>query len=74
MIKINEATWDRAARVTLGLALLSLTIVGPTTPWGLLGLIPLLTGLVGVCPLYQALGLSTAPARATSARPSMSAR
>jgi hypothetical protein len=55
----NEATWDRTLRVLVGLAVLSLTFVGPKTLWGLLGVIPLATGIWGVCPLYRALGIST---------------
>jgi hypothetical protein len=58
-MKINEAGWDRALRIVLGLALLSLTVVGPQTSLGLLGLVPLATGVVGFCPLYRVLGLST---------------
>ena len=55
----NEASWDRIARVVLGIGLLSLTFVGPHTLWGLLGLLPLATGAVGFCPLYRALGVAT---------------
>ncbi len=61
-MKQNEGTVDRVARVVLGLALLSLTLVGPRSLWGLLGLLPLATGLVGFCPLYRLLGISTCPA------------
>ncbi|MCV2888004.1 YgaP family membrane protein [Ruegeria aquimaris] len=57
----NEGTLDRAARIILGLILLSLTVVGPQTMWGLIGIVPLLTGLVGSCPLYSILGISTCP-------------
>jgi hypothetical protein len=57
----NENTLDRAVRVILGVALLSLVVVGPQTYWGLLGLIPLVTGLVGSCPLYRLFGISTCP-------------
>ena len=55
----NEAKWDRALRVFVGLALLSLVFVGPRTLWGLIGLVPLVTGLVGSCPLYRLGGAST---------------
>jgi hypothetical protein len=58
----NEATWDRTLRVIVGLGVLSLVVAGPQTLWGLLGLVPLVTGLVGYCPLYQVAGLSTCPA------------
>lgn len=59
----NESTIDRALRIVLGVVVLSLVVVGPQTMWGLLGLVPLLTGLVGFCPLYRLLGISTCPAR-----------
>lgn len=55
----NESNLDRTLRVIVGLAVLSLVVVGPKTLWGLLGLIPLLTGLLGSCPLYTLLGINT---------------
>lgn len=58
----NESTFDRAARVVLGLSLLTLTVVGPQTLWGLVGLVPLVTGLVGSCPIYTVFGFSSCPA------------
>ncbi len=58
----NEGTVDRAIRVTAGLGLLSLTIVGPQTLLGLFGIVPLVTGLFGSCPLYRLLGISTCTA------------
>lgn len=57
----NEGSIDRILRVVFGLALLSLIFIGPRTMWGLVGLIPLLTGLAGHCPLYRILGFSTCP-------------
>ena len=57
----NEHVADRVIRVILGLVLLSLVFFGPRTPWGWVGLVPLLTGLVGGCPLYTCLGVSTCP-------------
>ena len=59
MIAVNEGTIDRAIRVVVGVIVLSLFVWGPRTPWALLGLVPLVTGLVGVCPLYSILGVST---------------
>lgn len=56
----NEGTIDRALRVGLGLAVLSLAFVGPKTPWGFAGLIFVATGLIGSCPLYTLFGMSTA--------------
>lgn len=55
----NEGTIDRALRVVAGLALLALVFVGPQTPLGWIGLVPLVTGLVGVCPVYSLLGIRT---------------
>lgn len=55
----NEHTLDRAVRVVLGLALLSLAFVGPHAWWGWLGLVPLATGLLGSCPLYTLMGVSS---------------
>lgn len=62
-MKINEGGLDRAVRVVVGLGILALAFVGPKTPWAYVGLVPLLTGLVGFCPLYSLLGLNTCPAR-----------
>ncbi|WP_426415744.1 YgaP family membrane protein [Aestuariirhabdus sp. LZHN29] len=55
----NVGTIDRVLRVIVGLALISLVFVGPQTPWGWVGLVPLLTGAISFCPLYRILGLST---------------
>jgi hypothetical protein len=55
----NEHAIERVLRIALGLFLLSLAFIGPKTPWGFLGVIPILTGLVGSCPLYTILGIST---------------
>jgi hypothetical protein len=55
----NEHQIERALRVVVGLALLSIVFVGPQTLWGLLGIVPLATGLLGSCPLYTLLGIST---------------
>ena len=57
----NEGTLDRGLRVILGLGLLSLTVIGPITAWGYVGLVPLLTGVLGFCPLYKLFGLNTCP-------------
>lgn len=57
----NQHKVERAARIILGLALLSLVFVGPQTLWGLTGIVLLTTGLLGSCPLYTVLGVSTCP-------------
>ncbi len=60
----NEGTIDRVLRIVAGAGILSLAFVGPQTPWAYIGLVPLITGLVGFCPLYSVLGLSTCPVKA----------
>ena len=55
----NVGTLDRALRVIAGLGLISLAFWGPETPWGYLGLVPLLTAFVGFCPAYRLLGICT---------------
>ena len=57
----NEGTADRVIRVVIGLGLLSIVFVGPQTPWGWIGVVPLATGILGFCPLYKLVGLNTCP-------------
>jgi len=59
----NEGSIDRVARVLLGAVLLSLVFFGPHSWLGLLGIVPLLTGVVGFCPLYRVFGVSTRTAK-----------
>lgn len=61
LMPANEGKIDRVLRVAIGLGLLSMTVVGPQTLWGLVGIVPLATGLLGTCPIYTALGFSTCP-------------
>jgi len=63
MMKMNEGAFDRILRVIGGVVILALAFVGPKTPWAYLGLIPLVTGVVGFCPLYALVGLSTRAAK-----------
>jgi hypothetical protein len=58
-MNLNVAPWDRVLRVVVGVALLMLAIMGPQTAWGLLGVVPLITGATGVCPLYRAFGVTS---------------
>jgi hypothetical protein len=57
----NEGNLDRGLRIIVGLILLSMVFVGPQTVWGWIGLVPLITGLVGTCPVYSVLGIRTCP-------------
>lgn len=59
LLPLNVGSGDRAVRAILGALLLSFVFVGPHTPWGWLGLVPLATAIVGSCPLYTILGIDT---------------
>jgi hypothetical protein len=60
----NVGGLDRALRAAAGVLLLLLGAFGPLGWWGLLGLVPLGTALVGFCPAYTLLGLNTCPLKA----------
>ncbi|WP_308389835.1 DUF2892 domain-containing protein [Acidithiobacillus sp. AMEEHan] len=59
----NEGRLDRIIRIVIGIILLALVFVGPKTDWGWIGIIPLLTGAMGFCPLYAVFGIKTCPAK-----------
>ena len=59
MFKTNVGGIDRVFRIVVGLLLIAIVFVGPQTPWGWLGVIPLATGMLRTCPLYALLGLNT---------------
>ncbi len=61
----NEGTVDRTIRVLIGIVLIALVFAGPKTIWGWVGIVPLLTGIIGFCPLYRVIGLSTTGAGQT---------
>ena len=58
-MKINEGSIDRIVRIVAGLVLISLVFIGPQTPWGWIGAVPLATGLIGWCPAYTLFGINT---------------
>lgn len=58
----NEGTVDRGLRVVVGLVLIGIALSGRGA-WGYIGVLPLVTGLVGTCPLYSLFGLSTCPVK-----------
>ena len=68
LLPVNEHPVERVLRVVAGLAVLSLAFVGPKTPWGYLGLVPLVTGLLGSCPLYTLLGIRTCGRKGCASR------
>ena len=62
----NMGTIDRVVRIVIGLVLLWYALMAPATGYnwiGWIGVIPIVTSLVGVCPLYSILGISTCPAK-----------
>lgn len=62
-MKANVGSFDRILRIAVGIALLALLFILPGKErwWGLIGLVPLATGLFSFCPAYTLLGLSTCP-------------
>jgi hypothetical protein len=58
-MKKNVHSIERVIRIVVGLFVTSLAFWGPMSPWAYLGLIPLLTGVIGWCPPYAMLGIST---------------
>ena len=55
----NIGTTERMLRAIVGLVLIGLVYVGPQTAWGWVGLVPLLTAVIGWCPPYALLGINT---------------
>ena len=64
-MKVNEHSIDRALRVIAGLVLIGLAASGTVGVWGWIGVVPLLTGLVGFCPAYALFGFSTCSMKKT---------
>ncbi|MBF0126406.1 MAG: DUF2892 domain-containing protein [Magnetococcales bacterium] len=62
-MKANVGGIDRILRIVIGVALVSQVFVGLATPWGWVGVIPILTGTVKFCPFYPLLGLNTCGSR-----------
>ncbi len=58
-MKVNEGSIDRIVRIVAGLVLISLVFIGPQSPWGWIGVVPLATGLIGWCPAYTLFGIDT---------------
>lgn len=58
-MKTNVGGIDKLLRIIAGIALIGLTLAGMIGPWGWIGVVPLATGLIGFCPVYPLLGMST---------------
>ncbi len=63
LLEKNEGSIDRALRIALGLGILSQAFIGFRSPWAYLGIIPLVTGALGSCPVYSLFGFRTCPVR-----------
>ncbi len=61
----NVGGIDKVIRVIIGLALLSLLFLveGNARWWGLIGIVPILTVVMGWCPAYALLGVSSCPTK-----------
>lgn len=62
-LKVNEHPVERVVRVALGVGLIAMAAMGTIGVWGYIGVVPLLTGAMGSCPLYTLFGLSTCPVK-----------
>jgi len=58
----NVGGLDRLARIAIGAALILLALAGGIGAWGLLGIVPLASGLLRTCPAYNLLGFNTCKA------------
>ena len=58
-MKINVGTVDRVVRIGAGVALVGLAVAGTIGPWGYIGIVPILTGFLRVCPAYSLMGINT---------------
>jgi hypothetical protein len=55
----NIGTIDRVLRIAAGLLLIGLALAGKIGVWGYLGIVPLATGILRVCPAYKLVGIDT---------------
>lgn len=63
LLKVNEHPVERVVRIGLGVTLVALAAMGSIGAWGYLGVVPLLTGALGSCPVYTLFGISTCPVK-----------
>ena len=60
-MKTNVGTLDRSLRIGAGVVLIGLAVAEWIGPWGYIGIIPLLTGLLRTCPAYSLFGIGSCP-------------
>lgn len=62
-MKMNVGMLDKVLRIIAGVVLIGLSLMGTIGIWGWIGIIPLVTGIMGWCPLYSIFGMNTCPTR-----------
>jgi hypothetical protein len=62
-LALNEHPVERIVRVAVGAGLVGLAVMGNIGAWGYIGVVPILTGAMGTCPLYTLFGISTCPVK-----------
>jgi hypothetical protein len=60
-MKANEGNIDRIIRIIIGLAIIVVVGFVIKSWWGVIGIVPLVTGLISRCPMYSIFGISTCP-------------
>ena len=65
-MKANVGGLDKVLRIVFGIVLIALAATGNVGMWGYIGVVPLLTGLIGWCPLYPMLGINSCPMKKSS--------
>ena len=60
-MKSNVGGIDKILRIVIGAGLIGASVAGLLPVWGYIGIVPLATGLMGWCPAYPLLGMSTCP-------------
>jgi len=56
---MNVGSIDRAVRIIVGLALVGLAFTQTLGVWAWIGIVPLVTGIIGWCPAYKLVGINT---------------
>ncbi|MDA0189779.1 MAG: DUF2892 domain-containing protein [Proteobacteria bacterium] len=60
-MKSNVGGIDKILRIVVGIVLIALAAMNVIGLWGWIGIVPLLTGLMGWCPAYTLFGMNTCP-------------
>jgi hypothetical protein len=65
-MKTNVGGIDKILRIAVGIALIAMAYMNVVGVWGYIGVVPLLTGLIGWCPVYPMFGISSCPMKKSS--------